>query len=133
MDSSNKKTLYINEGTIKFVDRAFSNYLRDEIVDEIYPILPEIENYLQILSNLRKWNFSIQEFSAEYKKYLDAETIKEKNIDHVLDILYNFSVIGNQNKSRKEIFYFKYMHTNMTFNRNENIVIHRGLFKALQL
>lgn len=124
---------FISESIIKFVDRAFSNYLRDEIVDEVFPVLPEIEEYLQIFANIRKWNFNIQEFTNEYNKYLRAGTIKEKNIDYVLDTLYNFSVIGNQNKHRKAIFYFKYMHTNMTFNRTENIVIHRGLFKALQL
>ncbi len=132
-ETFNKGYSFIREGNIKFVDRAFSNYLRDEIVDEVFPILPEIEEYLQIFANIRKWNFTLQEFTNEYNKYLKAGTIKEKNIDYVLDTLYNFSVIGNQNKHKKEIFYFKYMHTNMTFNRTENIVIHRGLFKALQL
>jgi len=132
-ESISKDIEFIRENTIKFVDRAFSNYLRDEIVDEVFPVLPEIEEYLQIFANIRKWNFNLQEFTNEYNKYLKAGTIKEKNIDYVLDTLYNFSVIGNQNKHRKELFYFKYMHTNMTFNRTENIVIHRGLFKALQL
>ncbi|MCZ8286828.1 MAG: hypothetical protein O9353_15345, partial [Bacteroidia bacterium] len=127
------KDQYIKEASIKFIDRAFSNYLRDEIVDEVFPILPEIHQYLQIFANIRKWNFSLQEFSSEYNKYLEAGTIKEKNIDYVLDTLYNFSVIGNQHKHEKERLYFKYMHTNMTFNRTENIVIHRGLFKALQI
>lgn len=132
-ETFNKGFPFIREGNIKFVDRAFSNYLRDEIVDEVFPVLPEIEEYLQIFANIRKWNFTLQEFTSEYNKYLKAGTIKEKNIDYVLDTLYNFSVIGNQNKHRKEVFYFKYMHSNMTFNRTENIVIHRGLFKALQL
>ncbi|MBX2966310.1 MAG: hypothetical protein KF845_09210 [Cyclobacteriaceae bacterium] len=132
-ETFNKGFPFIREGNIKFVDRAFSNYLRDEIVDEVFPVLPEIEEYLQIFANIRKWNFTLQEFTNEYNKYLKAGTIKEKNIDYVLDTLYNFSVIGNQNKHRKELFYFKYMHSNMTFNRTENIVIHRGLFKALQL
>lgn len=132
-ETFNKGFPFIREGNIKFVDRAFSNYLRDEIVDEVFPVLPEIEDFLQIFANIRKWNFTLQEFTSEYNKYLKAGTIKEKNIDYVLDTLYNFSVIGNQNKHRKEQFYFKYMHSNMTFNRTENIVIHRGLFKALQL
>jgi len=132
-ETYNKHYQFIREGNIKFVDRAFSNYLRDEIVDEVFPILPEIEEYLQIFANIRKWNFTLQEFTNEYNKYLKAGTIKEQNIDYVLDTLYNFSVIGNQNKHKNNLFYFKFMHTNMTFNRTENIVIHRGLFKALQL
>ena len=44
-----------------------------------------------------------------------------------------FSVIGNQHKSIKNVQYFKYMQTNMTYNKEENIVIHRGLFKALRI
>lgn len=132
-ETHNKSYPYIKEANIKFIDRAFSNYLRDEIIDEVFPVLPEIEQYFQIFANIRKWNFSLQEFTNEYNKYLRAGTIKEKNIDYVLDTLYNFSVIGNQHKHRKEVLYFKYMHSNMTFNRTENIVIHRGLFKALQL
>jgi len=124
---------FIKEKNIKFVDRAFSNYLKDEIVDEVFPVLPEIEQYFQIFANIRKWNFTLQEFTREYNKYLDAGTIQEKNIDYVLDTLYNFSVIGNQHKHLKDKLFFKYLHSNMTFNRTENIVIHRGLFKALQL
>lgn len=132
-ETYSKNFRFIKEQNIKFVDRAFSNYLKDEIIDEVFPILPEIEQYFQIFANIRKWNFSLQEFTKEYNKYLDAGTIKERNIDYVLDTLYNFSVIGNQHKHRKDKLFFKYMHTNMTFNRTENIVIHRGLFKALQL
>lgn len=132
-ETYNKSSPFIKEANIKFVDRAFSNYLRDEIIDEVFPVLPEIVQYFQIFANIRKWNFSLQEFTNEYNKYLNAGTISEKNIDYVLDTLYNFSIIGNQHKHKKELLYFKYMHTNMTFNRTENIVIHRGLFKALQL
>ena len=132
-ETCSKGHQFIKEKNIKFVDRAFSNYLKDEIIDEVFPVLPEIEQYFQIFANIRKWNFTLREFTKEYNKYLGAGTIQEKNIDYVLDTLYNFSVIGNQHKHRKEKLFFKYMHTNMTFNRNENIVIHRGLFKALQL
>ncbi|WP_286776842.1 P-loop ATPase, Sll1717 family [Sphingobacterium sp. UBA2074] len=123
----------IKASNIKFVDRAFSNYLKDEITDEIFPLIPEIELVLQIISNLRKWNFNTQEFKNEYNNYLRAGTIKEKNIDYVLETLFNFSVIGNQHKTKKDIFYFKYQQTNMTFNKSENIVVHRGLFKALRI
>ena len=119
--------------TIKYVDRAFSNYLKDEIIDEIYPILPDIEEIFQIISNLRKWAFSVEEFKREYIKYLRLKTIQEENVDFVLDTLYRFSVIGNQSKYKMDTLYFKYLHTNMNLNRNEKLVVHRGLFKALQI
>lgn len=132
-ETQSKQKDLIDESTIKFVDRAFSNYLKEEIIDELFPLLPEIEQIMQIISNIRKWNFSCSEFEYEYNKYLKSGTIHEKNIDFVLDTLYNFSVIGNQHKHRKNTLFFKYQHTNMTFNKEENIVIHRGLFKAFQL
>jgi hypothetical protein len=127
------KTHKIANKTIKFVDRAFSNYLKDEIIDEIYPILPDIEEIFQVISNIRKWCFTPEEFRREYSKYLKSKTVQEDNIDFVLDILFKFSVLGNQHKSKSDILYFKYMHTNMALNKNERLVIHRGLFKALRI
>ena len=128
-----KGDTFITNGTIKYEDRAFSNYMKDEVKDEIFPLLPDIENIFQVLSNIRKWNFSVNEFIREYNKYVATGKIKEENTDYVLDVLFNFSVIGNQDKHHKDIYYFKYQHTNMTYNKNENVVIHRGLFKALQI
>lgn len=132
-ETVNLKRDKISNETIKFVDRAFSNYLKDEIVDELTPLLPDIEEILQIISNLRKWSFSITEFKNEYEKYLKSKTVTEENIDYVLDILFKFSVLGNQNKKKLSTLYFRYMHTNMNLNKNEQLVVHRGLFKALQI
>ena len=128
-----KNEKWISKETIKHVDRAFSNYLRSEIVDEVYPLIPEIDNVFQIISNIRKQNFTYEEFSSEYIKYLSYGTITQKNINFVLDTLFNFSVIGNENKYQTGRHYFKYLHTNMTYNINEKIVLHRGLLKSLQI
>lgn len=124
---------WISPETIKYVDRAFSNYLRDEIIDEVFPLLPEINDIFQVISNVRKPIFSFKDFSEAYSKYIDSGTIMQKNINYVLDTLYNFSVIGNQNRYHPEVLYFKYLHTNMTYNIDENIVLHRGLLKSLQI
>ncbi|MCO6173478.1 cold shock domain-containing protein [Flavobacterium sp. NRK F10] len=132
-ETLNRQKEKISNDTVKFVDRAFSNYLRDEIIDELTPLLPDIEEILQVISNLRKQAFSIDEFKSEYNKYLQNRTITEENIDYVLDILFKFSVLGNQNKKRLDILYFKYMQTNMNLNRDEHLIVHRGLFKALQI
>lgn len=122
----------ISASTIKKVDREFSNYLKREITDEIYPLIPEIEEVFQIISCLRKWNFKISEFENEYRKHLDDGNIKEPNIAKVLELLFKFSIIGNQDKYQPEKQYFKYSHSNMTLNKEENILVHRGLFKVLQ-
>ncbi len=123
----------IQADTVKYADREFSNYLKDEIVDEIYPILPDIDIILQIITNIRKPIFSVDEFKNEYQTYIQSKTLNENNIDFVLNTLFNFSIIGNQHKRQENIFYFKYLQTNMNFNKNEAIVLHRGLLKALRI
>lgn len=124
---------HIGPSTIKKTDRVFSNYMRDEIVDEISPILPEIKEILQIISQLHKWNFSNQEFKRQYKINIQSGFVTEPNVDFVLRTLYNFSVIGNQQRGKMGNLYFKYTHNNMTLNLNEQLVLHRGLFKSLQI
>ena len=57
----------------------------------------------------------------------------EPDVDYVLVIFFNYSVIGNQHKTKDKYYFFKYLQTNITFNHYENIVIHTGLFKALQI
>lgn len=128
-----KDEKYISADTIRHVDRAFSNYLRSEITDEIYPLIPEIDVVFQIISNIRKQSFTWKEFTSEYNKYLTQGTLHQQNSNYVLDTLFNFSVIGNENKFQKGLNYFKYLHTNMTYNSDEKIVLHRGLLKSLQI
>lgn len=131
--NSSKSNIKISAATTKFADRAFSNYLKDEIIDEIYPILPEIDTIFQIITNIRKPIFSVDEFREEYLRYLDSGTLKEKNIDFVLNTLFNFSIIGNQHKTQSKIVFFKFQQTNMNFNMTERVVLHRGLYKSLQI
>lgn len=128
-----KDEKYISSETIRHVDRAFSNYLRSEITDEIYPLIPEIDIVFQIISNIRKQSFTWKEFTTEYNKYLSQGTLQQQNPNYVLDTLFNFSVIGNENKFQRGRNYFKYLHTNMTYNSDEKIVLHRGLLKSLQI
>ena len=122
----------INNKIIKKVAKAFSNYLKEEIMDEVHAILPEIEHIFSIISQIRKRSFSIKEFRSIYNQYLQKGTIKQKNIDFVLQTLFNFSVIGNKSPKR-DLCFFRYENKEARFNFNENIEVHRGLFKALQI
>ena len=58
----------IGPGIIRKVDKAFSNYLRDELTDELFAILPDISRIFDTISQLRKWNFSIVELEQAYGK-----------------------------------------------------------------
>jgi len=123
---------FIYPDTIKQVDKAFSNYLKSEVEDEIQAILPDIPQIFQVISQIRKWNFTVIEFKTAYNTYLKAGTVKETNVDFVLQTLFNFNVIGNQPKNRPNQF-FRYKNKEARINFNENIIVHRGLFKALQI
>lgn len=123
----------IDERVVIYEDRAFSNYLRQEIRDEIYPVLPDIDAVFNILSTIRKQMIKREDFIKEYHQHYSLGRVNEKDIDVVLETLFNFSIIGNQHRKHPDKFFFKYLQTNMTYNRNETIVIHRGLLKSLQI
>lgn len=103
--SENRKA--IHPMTVKKVDKGFSNYMKDEIIDEIHALLPEVDKIFSIISQIRKWNFTINEFKDTYNSYLKKGTISEPNVDFVLQTLFNFSIIGNRPKKR-DISFFKY-------------------------
>jgi hypothetical protein len=121
----------INPDTLLVVDKAFSNYLRNELVDEMHGVLPDIQEILSVISEIRKWLFTIQEFKTIFQQRVENGTIKSKDADFVLKTLFHFSVIGNQN--RPGITFFRYRNKEARFNFKEQLVVHRGLFKALQI
>lgn len=121
----------ISTDVVHKVDRAFSNYLKQEFRDELQSIIPDIDKIFDIISYQRQWIFSPEAFKEAYVKELQLGNVQDKNVDAILETLYNFSVIGVENKNIKNTHYFKYINTNMSYNRYENIVVHRGLFKVL--
>lgn len=122
----------ISSETVKAVDDLFSDYLRDEIVDEVYSVLPEINEIFEILSQIRKQTFSPTEFVEMYESYVSTARIQDRGAENILRMLFEFSIIGNQPKSHKQAI-FKYQTVRARFNFRENIMIHRGLYKALQI
>ncbi|WP_051516471.1 P-loop ATPase, Sll1717 family [Herbaspirillum sp. RV1423] len=128
-DAGNRKT--ITPEVIKKVDKAFSNYLREEFTDELFAILPDISNIFDAISQLRKWNFSIAEMEKAYASQVENGFAKEKNVKFVLQVLYLFSVIGNTPRVGRYVF--RYQNREARLNFNERLVVHRGLFKSLQI
>lgn len=127
-----EKRSKITPSIVKQVDKAFSNYLKEELIDEIHGILPDIKEVLMVISEIRKWNFTIEEFKLQYQKAVDSGSVKTSNPDLVLKILFHFSVVGNQPKNQT-LQFFRYKNKESRFNFNERVVVHRGLFKALQI
>ena len=122
---------YITPDIVKRVDKAFSNYLREELTDELFAILPDIVSIFDAISQLRKWNFSIGELDEAYGQQIARGIIKEGNVKFVLQILFLFSVLGNAPSHNRSVF--RYQNREARLNFNERVVVHRGLFKALQI
>lgn len=117
---------------VRELDKGFSNYLKNELVDEIHSVLPDIVEILDLMSQIRKQAFSIDEFRDAFERQRAAGRLQTADVEFVLKVLFHFSVIGNQPRQRL-ISVFRYQSKEARFNFSERVVIHRGLFKALQI
>lgn len=121
----------ISAAVIKKVDRAFSNYLKTELVDEIYGVIPDVTQVMDVISQLRKSSFGVKEFIDAYNRQLKRSTLQERDPTFVLQVLFVFSVIGNHTRNDRHVF--RYKNKEARFSFDDQIVVHRGLFKALQI
>jgi ABC-type oligopeptide transport system ATPase subunit len=122
----------VSTDVVKRVSKTFSNHLRKELIDEIHAIVPDIIAVFNIISQIRKQTFSIDEFTREFERQVKNEQIKDKDVTFVLNVLFNFSVIGNQ-PSQKNVTVFRYENKDAQLNFREKLVVHRGLYNALQI
>lgn len=128
---NNHKTL-IRSNAIKYASRGFSNYLRKELEDEMHSIIPDISKVFDVFSHIRKQTLSIEQFRTVYMEEYKQNFVKNNDVDFILTKLFTFSVIGNQpNQHNTQIF--QYQNKDATFNFKENIIVHRGLYKSLQI
>ena len=67
-----------------------------------------------------------------YNQMVEEKAIPERGAEKVLKLLFDFSVVGND-PSIKHQAIFKYERDSARFNFKENIIVHRGLYKALQI
>ena len=118
--------------TVKKVDKAFSSYLKRELIDEIHGVIPDISAVFDVISQIRKQTFSEREFKAVFERKNKEGSIKEADAAFVLRILFIFSVIGNQPRQVNQTV-FRYINRDAEPNFQENFVVHRGLLKALQI
>jgi len=122
----------IDAETVRREDKSFSNYLRNELDDEIHGLLPDIREIFDTIAHIRKQEFRITEFRAIYQDRLKKGFLKTPDPDFVLQVLFHFSVIGNRPKQRM-VDVFRFANKDARFNSNENIIVHRGLYKSLQI
>lgn len=118
--------------TVKKVDKAFSSYLKRELIDEIHGVIPDISSVFDVISQIRKQTFSEREFREVFERKNKEGSIRETDAAFILRILFIFSVIGNQPRQVNQTV-FRYIIRDAEPNFKENFVVHRGLLKALQI
>jgi hypothetical protein len=117
---------------VEQVHEAFSHYMRSEIQDELHGILPEIQQLLDVIAQVRKPFFRVAEFDQVYQACLEKKLLgPRRDSESVLRTLFHFSVVGNVTSSQE--MFFRYLKKEAQFNPSENVCVHRGLLKALQI
>lgn len=125
----------VTNDTIKGIEKEFSNHLRAEISNEMLGLLPDIKFIFDAFSHLQKDRLSPSDFGnliRYHQKSNDcAESTSNINDLTIAKLLFHFSVVGNVNKKLNDKPRYKYQHEYLGFNKDEAIVIHRGLLKSL--
>jgi len=145
--SVSNNNYFIKAETVRIIGKTkFSTILRADIELEIHVLLPEYES---IFGFITKQSFTFKEFEYWYNDALKEGYIKTRMpVKRILEILFDFNVIGRQPKGKinnqyenegKTIFeydkqaIFKYMNKNISPIMSEPFYVHRGLFAAFSI
>jgi hypothetical protein len=112
-----------------------TEYFKQEIADEMAGYLPgnAIEGVFNSLSSLRSRDFWFKEFAEKCRYNIKLKGI---DIDEVMKVLYECSAIGHiysYNGGRNSRVTFKYRNRSSSFNPEDRIMLHKGLWKALNV
>jgi hypothetical protein len=129
--SSNVGPGDIHNGIKHYSIHYFLPELKDELVG--YLSHENVEILFNLFSQLRKRDFRLIEFQA-----LADRDSKFKHIDvhMVMNALFECSAIGHIYRSKDtglNFFSFKYRNRNMTFSQSERIILHKGVWRGLNL
>ena len=106
-----------------------------EIADEMAGYLPgnAIEGVFNSLSSLRSRDFWFNDFAEKCRYNIKLKGI---DIDEVMKVLYECSAIGHiysYNGGKNSRVTFKYRNRSSSFNPEDRIMLHKGLWKALNV
>lgn len=109
-------------------------YFLPEIIDELegYASAAEVKEFFQIVGSLRSRDFSAKQLYDA----VDSDSLLAKDmVDRILRALFECSAVGNiQHRSGGARFLtFRFRNRHATFNLKERILLHRGLWRALNL
>lgn len=120
----------VEEGIKEYSTEYFLPEIKDEMAGYIqYNYIDPIVN---ILSSFREREFSYKQFVDSF----NALNIESISPDTVLNVLYDCSAIGHAypyGNGQQTRITFKYRNRNSSFNKSNRIILHKGLWKALNV
>ena len=120
--------------TASKAETSYSDWLYRELRDEIQSHLKIWKPCLGVIQKIGKGNLELKELKDGLLKESEClEHFKEKKIDvdDLVEILFDFGIIGNIDSNGRWIF--KYKDFDNRFNNSKRIIIHLGLGKKLSL
>lgn len=110
------------------------NYFLGEIRDEIggYLSSAEVEDVFRALGTLRHYEFSMKELRAAF---VDTSAGQKIAVEHVAELLFNCSALGNVRYNEHDVKYFHFRHRSRAahLNKSQQLMLHPGLWKAVNL
>ena len=112
----------------------YSEWFYKEFRDEIQSHLTIWQEATQSLIKLGKGVFTLDEIKAEMdkdtaiKSYLQSNNESHEN---VLEVLFNFGLIGNLSNANK--WFFKYKDHNLPFNPDHKMLVHFGFTRKFRI
>lgn len=92
-----------------------------------------VDPIINILSSFGMREFSFSQFVNAFNNLNMSDDV---NVDFVLNVLYDFSAIGHAypyKNGRETRVTFKYHNRHSSFNKENRIILHKGLWKALNV
>lgn len=123
--------------TFKDVSAAedkYSSWFYQEFQNEVHSYLPVWRESLQALTKLGKWHFTYAELTSKLISNEDISlflTEKHWSPDKIIELLFDFSVIGNIDRKRRWLF--KYKDHDLAWDKDMDMIIHFGFAKKLRL
>lgn len=122
----------VSNEIIKDANEGHSAYMRREIIDEVFPVMEDVSEVLDVLAKIRKQLFTRKEFNDRYREYqnqLPEQDRSKISESQVLKILYHFNVIGNATSGGHRVF--AYNSQVKVLNMDETLCVHGGIIRSL--
>lgn len=127
-----------NRVSMSAIDKGIKEYSLEYFVTEIQDEMAGYIDYdktkliLGVFAIMRKREFSFQEF---HRNYSNVKELRDTDVSEVMRVLYDCSAIGQiySINGQDMMHTFKYRNRNSAFSEKDTILLHRGLWKALNV